>query len=405
VAAAAKTDGVLIESAYVPTPSVDPTAQAVMEDYASTSGGIFVQTDANADDIGDDLTGILASCGVVPSQSATRNARFWFTHAYYLDPSSSNCVSLLNGIRANGGVVNLGFLTLPTANRNADNVIDAYDTVIEALSFYWRSVNVTGENGGTQNAKAKGSNVCKARKQLAAQLIAATANARLLQANPANSFYRNGTTVTNFPPDLISQAQTVGAGYDPVAIKTMTALLTKFNCSGLTNNFPSGLQECSPQKTSQLRTLSRDPTTQDTCPGNNNSCGGAAVVVFPDNSNPFASAIYSQTINLGAYTNNMPGPTCAGGGRDAVWRILPSVGTSNRQFTVSTAGSNFDTMLAVWKGSCTSNNLTQVACADNNVGLQGVHLSFTTDGTNTFFIVGEGVSGQYGKLKIKITSP
>jgi hypothetical protein len=34
-----------------------------------------------------------------------------------------------------------------------------------------------------------------------------------------------------------------------------------------------------------------------------------------------------------------------------------------------------------------------------------VQLSFTTDGTNNFFIGGEGPSGQYGKLKLRITSP
>jgi hypothetical protein len=42
---------------------------------------------------------------------------------------------------------------------------------------------------------------------------------------------------------------------------------------------------------------------------------------------------------------------------------------------------------------------------DNNIGNEGVQLSFNTDGTNTFFIVGEGPAGQYGKLKLTVTSP
>jgi hypothetical protein len=94
-----------------------------------------------------------------------------------------------------------------------------------------------------------------------------------------------------------------------------------------------------------------------------------------------------------------------GGGPDAVWQITPEVGTSGRHFTVSTAGSNFYTMLDVWTGSCGSNNLTEVACADNNIGNYGVQLGFTADGTNTYYIVGEGPIGQFGKLKISITSP
>jgi hypothetical protein len=103
----------------------------------------------------------------------------------------------------------------------------------------------------------------------------------------------------------------------------------------------------------------------------------------------------------------MPGSACGGGGRDGVWKIPPSIGTARRQFTVSTAGSNFDTLLSLWTGHCSVGftNLVAVSCAANNVGLQGVQLTFNTDGTNTFFIVGEGPSGQYGKLKIKVTSP
>jgi hypothetical protein len=86
-----------------------------------------------------------------------------------------------------------------------------------------------------------------------------------------------------------------------------------------------------------------------------------------------------------------------------VWQITPTIGINGRQFTVSTAGSNFQTMLAVWSGDCS--NLVAVSCAANNIGLEGVQLSFKTDGTNTFFIVGEGAAGQYGKLKLRITSP
>ena len=74
---------------------------------------------------------------------------------------------------------------------------------------------------------------------------------------------------------------------------------------------------------------------------------------------------------------------------------------------MSTAGSNFDTMLAVRTGSCSvgNSNLVAFTCSAANLGLRGVQLVFNTDGTNNFFIVGEGVSGQYGKLKAKITSP
>jgi hypothetical protein len=357
------------------------------------------------------------------TQVVTRNSRFWFTHGFSL--TDTNCATLLNAIQANGSVMNLGFTVLPTADRNADNVIDAYDTLIEALSFYWRSTGVTGEPGGSQAAKLRASALCVARKKLAVELIAATANASLFGTFPGNATYLNGKVTTNFPPDLISQAQTVGAGYDPVAINTMTALLKKFNNSGVTNNLPNGLLECNAQtgkipivsgtETNKitLKQISQDPMLQATCPGVNDSCAAAQVVVFPNSSDPFARAVFTASVSLNSYTNNMPPSTIClgssggpgGGGPDAVWQIIPTVGINGRQFTVSTAGSNFYTMLDVWTGSCGSNGLTEVACADNNIGNEGVQLSFNTDGTNTFYIVGEGPVGQYGKLKITVTSP
>ncbi len=203
------------------SPVVDSDNNAVGLLFAGDSAG-----NAIANPIGAVLSALnvsLASNGKLPGGYADLSL---LVYAWLLlRQSDTNCATLLNAIRANGSVMNLGFTTLPTANRNADNVIDAYDTIIEALSFYWRSSGVTGEPGGTQAAKLKASALCVARKKLAVELVAATANASLLGTFPGNATYKNGGVTTNFPPDLISQAQAVGAGYDVVAIKTMTALL------------------------------------------------------------------------------------------------------------------------------------------------------------------------------------
>lgn len=393
------------------SPVVDADNNAVGLLFAGDNVG-----DAYANPIGALLSALNVSlASSANSQVITRSSRFWFTHGYNL--TETNCATLLAAIQANGSVMNLGFVNLPTANRNADNVIDAFDTIIEALSFYWRSSGVTGEPGGTQGEKLKASSLCVARKRLAVELIAATANASLLGTFPGNATYVNGGVQTKFPPDLIPQAQTVAAGFDAVAIQSMTALLEKFNNSGVTNNLPNGLVECSSQSSKILKKESRDPMLQDTCPGVNNSCSAAQAVIFPNSTNEFASAAFTATVNLGSYSNNMPSPACGtGGGPDAVWQITPDVGINGRQFTVSTAGSNFSTMIGVWSGSCgggassnstgsVSNGLVAVNCAVNSIGLEGATLTFNTDGTNNFFIVGEGISGQFGKLKIRITSP
>jgi hypothetical protein len=342
---------------------------------------------------------------IASSQVVTRTSRFWFTHGY---SSDTNCATLLNAIQFNGGFIDLGFVTLPTANRNSDNVIDATDSFIEALSFYWRSNGRTGEPNGSQSQALSGSTLCKARKQLGVELIAAIANTTLLGTWPPNATYKSGTTVTNFPANLISQAQTVGAGFDVVAIRNMTALLKKFNGSGLTNNVPNGLVECSAQPTKQLKPISRDPMTQDTCPGPNDSCGSAKAIVFSG-----ATPTFSDTVAIARFLQTMPSPTCNAGGRNAVWQVSPPVAAKGRQFNVSTAGSNFDTVLSIWSGTCSAgsnstgtagNGLVQVSCADNLLGIGGETLTFTTDGSNTFFIVVEGKSGAYGKVKMSVLS-
>ena len=79
------------------------------------------------------------------------------------------------------------------------------------------------------------------------------------------------------------------------------------------------------------------------------------------------------------------------------------MGVANRSFTVSTYKSNFDTMISIWEGSCGA--LTAVNCVNNALGVGGETVNFHTDGLNTFYIVVEGPSGNYGKTNIKITSP
>jgi hypothetical protein len=404
VANLAASAGVLVSAIYVPTFIEDPQVRAIMEDYADITGGVFVQTEADGTGTADGISDIVAACGSVGStQVITRTSRFWFTHAY--STNDNTCATLLKATQLGGGRLNLGFVSLPVANRTADNVTDANDALIEALSLYWRNAGKTGEDGGLQNQNLKGSSLCKARKELAVELTAAIANNRLLGTKPSNATYFDGLTVTNFPANLIPQARTAASSDDVGTVRSMTALLKKFNSSGVTNNLPSGLVECSIQKSKDLRKLSRDPTTQITCPGVATVCDSAEAVVFPNSGDPFANAVFTRSVNLSKVIGSVQGPSCGAGGRDAVWQVKPAVGTDGRQFTVTTDGSNFDTMISAWTGACS--NLVEVTggCADNVFGTGGEQLSFTTDGTSTYRIVVEGASGQYGKLKVKITSP
>lgn len=325
-------------------------------------------------------------------ECVTRDGRYWSTH---LDSEIANCATLFRAIEAMpNGRVALGFMGLPQEYRNGDAVKDEVDGAIEALGFYWRSVNRTGEAGGLQDRKSRASRLCAERKRLAAELIAALANNALLGTGPANCRYANGGGLSSFPVDLLEQAGTVNAGQDVAAIRSMTALLKKFNRSGTTNNFTVvGLVECSPFDRKTTKSVSRDPTTIVSCPGINDFCASAeALIHFP----------FQTSVNLTRYSEAVASPSCAVGGADAIWSVTPPVAAAGRSFIVETAGSNFDTVLSVWRGTCDS--LTQVACSDDVDFTPQSRVVFTANGTETYYLVAEGKNGAVGKLKIRVTS-
>lgn len=385
--------GVKIASIFIPD-EPDPSRteiRQIMQNYATISGGTFTETSSDGTGTAQGILNIIVPL-ITPSTNsvrATRTSRFWFTRAFSF--SNCSCVTLLKAIQLNGGSADLGFLNLPTANRNADNVTDSNDALMEALSFYWL-------NNGR-------SSLCQARKSLAVELLAAIANTKLLHTDPTDMTYFNGTATVSFPADLLQQARTAASGDSIPPMRRARALLRKFNRSGVINDYPIGLVECSPQKGGALRGISVDPSTATTCSGTGITCDSAESVVFASGGNPFARAVFSRSVNLSKLTSTVPSPTCGTGGRDAVWQIKPTtVGTTGRRFTVFTDDSNFDTMISVWTGA-TCSNLTEVACTNAVLGVRGEQLSFTTDGTNTYRIVVEGATGTYGQLKVKITSP
>jgi hypothetical protein len=193
-----------------------------------------------------------------PAQGlATRNARFWMNHAF-VAPGDAMCVNLSDAVSANGGQLDLGFIVLPIADRNQNDALDSEDAVIEALGLYWRD----SAYRYSLNDKTWPSLVCRRRKQLAVELIAAVANTVLLGANPTDV---TGSTDLPLPADLIDRARDAAKGIHPDEIAVFTALLRKFNDSGLTNDLPPGMLQCSAERPSDLRKLARNPTKPANC--------------------------------------------------------------------------------------------------------------------------------------------
>ena len=85
-------------------------------------------------------------------------------------------------------------------------------------------------------------------------------------------------------------------------------------------------------------------------------------------------------------------------------KIWEAVAAANRNFGINTKGTDFITVVSVWTGPNCS-NLTEIACSTVADGSTPTNqLQFTSSGTNTYFIVIEGASGDAGTLKVNFKS-
>jgi hypothetical protein len=106
--------------------------------------------------------------------------------------------------------------------------------------------------------------------------------------------------------------------------------------------------------------------------------------------------VFTNGLNKATYHNVQPSPTAAIGGVDEFFKIAnPNAGIT---FSVDTFGSSFDTVLSVWqvavipqtleaRGECGA--LEELVSNNDAAGGLQSSLSFTSDGTNTYFIVVE----------------
>lgn len=123
-------------------------------------------------------------------------------------------------------------------------------------------------------------------------------------------------------------------------------------------------------------------------PIDNDECSTATLI---------ASNYFSETINPVGATTAVDDPTISCGGSvhlGSVWYTFTPI--SNGTIDVDVCGSNYDTVLALWAGSCGS--LTAVdcnddACATSRSSLTGVAVSVGT----TYFIEVCGFDGGIGK--------
>jgi hypothetical protein len=130
-------------------------------------------------------------------------------------------------------------------------------------------------------------------------------------------------------------------------------------------------------------------------PPANDACSGA-IALSP-------GAPYTVSTAAATSTGD-PTPGCQGSFGKGIWfTYTPS---SSGTVTISTCGSDFDTVLAVYSGSCGS--LTPVACNDNNgpsCATSRASVSFSATSGTTYFILAGGSGGASGNLSIVASGP
>jgi hypothetical protein len=136
----------------------------------------------------------------------------------------------------------------------------------------------------------------------------------------------------------------------------------------------------------------------------NNSCQNA----IPITSFPYS---FTNTLSKAIYSNVHPSPTAARGGIDEFFKIeLPTAGT---QFTIDTFGSKFDTVLSVWRVQVVPQStyisspcgaLVELVSNNDAGGGNQSQVSFTADGSNTYYIVVDAHNdGAGGTMVLKVS--
>jgi hypothetical protein len=132
-----------------------------------------------------------------------------------------------------------------------------------------------------------------------------------------------------------------------------------------------------------------------TTPPGNDTCAGAI---------PLVGGEVSTTNTANATSTGDPVPGCQGSAGKGVWYTYTP--NSSGTVSVSTCGSTYDTVLAVYTGSCGS--LSPVICNDNNgpscPGSQA-SVSFSVTGGTTYYILAAGAGGATGILNIMAIGP
>jgi subtilisin family serine protease len=194
------------------------------------------------------------------------------------------------------------------------------------------------------------------------------------------------------------KVSTKGSNFD-----TLLAIYTGQNITALTpiasNNNISGSDLAS-----QLSFNAVTGTTYRIAVDGTSGASGGICLTLEYPSNDFfvdglvtSPGIYTGLNNTATSEPGEPIHANLGGGHSAWWRYTPS---QSEQLIISTSGSNFDTVLAVYTGSSVS-GLATVAYNDDTDGLQS-RVAFQASAGTTYHIAVDGFGSNVGNISLKV---
>ena len=124
-------------------------------------------------------------------------------------------------------------------------------------------------------------------------------------------------------------------------------------------------------------------------PPPNDVCGGAVVIS--------GNAFTTNQSTITATSSGDPVPSCAPLGKGVWYAYTPA---TNGTLVVDTFGTGFDTVLAIYTGSCGA--LVQVGCDDDSGGSLSSRITLNVTGGTTYSILAGGYSSATGSLPLHL---
>ena len=250
----------------------------------------------------------------------------------------------------------------------------------------------------------------KVRIDIAAALVNLKAKPNTLNVTPQQGTITSGVQGGPFNPHSFTYQVSTNGGSAPFQITNVPAWLTASRNSGTATTTPTAVTFTVNQSANSLAVGVQGPTlfnfvnTNDHQGDQPRTAQITVKAIAPPANDNFVNAAalklgqVTSATNVGA-TKETGEPNHAGdaGGHSVWWSVTPAV---TEQIVISTAGSNFDTLLAVYSGNAVNSVSLAQSNDDTPFGDGTSLLTFIATAGTTYHIAIDGKNGATGNISM-----